>query len=209
MRKVRGVLFVFIAGALRRFGPHERFEVTLASASEHSRAWQRTRCSRCRQSYRDLLHDGALPKSRLLRFVEQAYHLARRAVSRYPSKFSKRRYTLHQHIDLSSHGRVLTHVLDQLLVPRCPVLSRGVKSVAVCDCRRLSGDRRNQGIPSGEGGARRGTSLQAARPTFLPGVAARGTIGRCGGQTAAVAGGRWWHGVVRAAALEVRRGSII
>ena len=42
----------------------------------------------------------ALPKSRLLRFVEQAYHLARRAVARYSSKFSKRRYTLHQHIVL-------------------------------------------------------------------------------------------------------------
>jgi IS5 family transposase len=40
----------------------------------------------------------ALRKSRLLRFVEQAMHLARRAVARYSSKFSKRRYTLHQHI---------------------------------------------------------------------------------------------------------------
>ena len=42
----------------------------------------------------------ALPKSRLLRFVEQAYHLAQRAVARYSSKFSKRRYTPHQHIVL-------------------------------------------------------------------------------------------------------------
>jgi IS5 family transposase len=42
----------------------------------------------------------AVTKSRLLRFVEQAYHLARRAVARYSSKFSKRRYTLHQHIVL-------------------------------------------------------------------------------------------------------------
>ena len=42
----------------------------------------------------------ALPKSRLLRFVEQAMHLARRAVDRYSSKFSKRPYTLHQHIVL-------------------------------------------------------------------------------------------------------------
>ena len=42
----------------------------------------------------------ALPKSQLLRFVEQAMHLARRAVARYSSKFSKRRYTLHQHIVL-------------------------------------------------------------------------------------------------------------
>jgi len=37
----------------------------------------------------------ALPESRLLRFVKQALHLARRAVARYSSKFSKRRYTLH------------------------------------------------------------------------------------------------------------------
>ena len=42
----------------------------------------------------------ALPKSRLLQFVEQAMHLARRTVARYSSKFSKRRYTLHQHIVL-------------------------------------------------------------------------------------------------------------
>jgi IS5 family transposase len=42
----------------------------------------------------------ALSKSRLLQFVDQAYHLARRAVARYSSKFSKRRYTLHQHIVL-------------------------------------------------------------------------------------------------------------
>ncbi|SNR43206.1 IS5 family transposase [Halorubrum vacuolatum] len=42
----------------------------------------------------------ALPKSQLLRFVEQAYHLAQRAVARYSSKFSKRRYTLHQYIVL-------------------------------------------------------------------------------------------------------------
>jgi hypothetical protein len=42
----------------------------------------------------------ALLKSRLLRFVEQAFHLARRAVARYSSKFSKGRYTFHQHIVL-------------------------------------------------------------------------------------------------------------
>jgi len=42
----------------------------------------------------------ALPKSQLLRFVEQAMHMARRAVTHYSSKFSKRRYTLHQHIVL-------------------------------------------------------------------------------------------------------------
>jgi IS5 family transposase len=41
-----------------------------------------------------------LPKSRLLRFVEEAFQLAQRAIARYSSKFSKRRYTLHQHIVL-------------------------------------------------------------------------------------------------------------
>ena len=42
----------------------------------------------------------ALSKSRLLRFVEEAFQLAQRAVARYSSKFSKQRYTLHQHIVL-------------------------------------------------------------------------------------------------------------
>jgi len=41
-----------------------------------------------------------LPKSRLLRFVEEAFQLAQRAVARYSSKFSKQRYTLHQHVVL-------------------------------------------------------------------------------------------------------------
>jgi IS5 family transposase len=41
-----------------------------------------------------------LPKSRLLRFVEEAFQLAQRTVARYSSKFSKQRYTLHQHIVL-------------------------------------------------------------------------------------------------------------
>ena len=42
----------------------------------------------------------SLPKSQILRFTEKAIHLARRAVSRYSSKFSKRRYTLPQHVVL-------------------------------------------------------------------------------------------------------------
>src|SRR6056297_252173 len=41
-----------------------------------------------------------LPKSQILRFTEKAIHLARRAVSRYSSKFSKQRYTLPQHVVL-------------------------------------------------------------------------------------------------------------
>ena len=42
----------------------------------------------------------ALPKSQIRRFTEKAIYLARRAVSRYSSKFSKHRYTLLQHVVL-------------------------------------------------------------------------------------------------------------
>jgi len=41
-----------------------------------------------------------LTKSRLLRFGEEAFQLAQRAVARYSSKFSKQHYTRHQHIDV-------------------------------------------------------------------------------------------------------------
>jgi len=53
---------------------------------------------------------AALPKSRLLRFVEQAMQLAQRAIARYSTKFSKRQYTLHQHIVLLRlrFGRILS-----------------------------------------------------------------------------------------------------
>jgi len=40
------------------------------------------------------------PKSQTIRFTEKAVHLARRAVSRYSSKFSKHRYTLPQYVVL-------------------------------------------------------------------------------------------------------------
>jgi len=65
----------------------------------------------------------ALPKSRLLRFVEQAMHLARRAVARYSSKFSKRRYTLRQHIGLlclkARKNTTYRMLLDELIeMPR-------------------------------------------------------------------------------------------
>ncbi len=43
----------------------------------------------------------ALSKSQILRFTEKAIHLARRAASRYSSKFSKHRYILPQHVVLS------------------------------------------------------------------------------------------------------------
>ena len=42
----------------------------------------------------------SLSKSQILCFTEKAIHLARRAVSRYSSKFSKHRYTLPQHVVL-------------------------------------------------------------------------------------------------------------
>jgi hypothetical protein len=41
-----------------------------------------------------------LPKSRLLRFVERAVVLARRAVSRFSSRYSRKRFTLRQHVVL-------------------------------------------------------------------------------------------------------------
>jgi len=43
---------------------------------------------------------NALPNSQILRFTEKAINLARRAVSRYTSKFSKHRYTPPHHVVL-------------------------------------------------------------------------------------------------------------
>ncbi len=71
---------------------------------------------------------NALPKSRILRFAEKAVHLARRAVSRYSSKFSKQRYTLPQHIVLLClkvrKNTTYRGLLDELIeMPRiCRVL---------------------------------------------------------------------------------------
>ncbi|RNJ22601.1 IS5 family transposase [Halosegnis longus] len=42
----------------------------------------------------------SLPKSRLLRFVERAIVLARRAVSRFSTRYSRKRFTLRQHVVL-------------------------------------------------------------------------------------------------------------
>lgn len=42
----------------------------------------------------------ALPKSRLLRFVERAVVLARRAVARFSTRYSRKRFTLRQHVVL-------------------------------------------------------------------------------------------------------------
>ena len=41
-----------------------------------------------------------LPKSRLLRFVERAMVLARRAVKWFPTRYSRKRFTLQQHVVL-------------------------------------------------------------------------------------------------------------
>ncbi|MFC6952861.1 IS5 family transposase [Halorubellus litoreus] len=42
----------------------------------------------------------SLPKSRLLRFVERAMVLARRAVARFSTRYSRKRFTLRQHVVL-------------------------------------------------------------------------------------------------------------
>ena len=41
-----------------------------------------------------------LPKSRLLQFVERALVLARRAVARFSTRYSRKRFTLRQHVVL-------------------------------------------------------------------------------------------------------------
>jgi hypothetical protein len=64
-----------------------------------------------------------LPKSLLLQFVEEAFQLAQRAVARYSSKFSKKRYTFHQHIVLLclKVRKNTTHrtLLDELIEMPC------------------------------------------------------------------------------------------
>lgn len=42
----------------------------------------------------------ALPKSRLLQFVERATTLARRTVARFSTRYSRKRFTLRQHVAL-------------------------------------------------------------------------------------------------------------
>jgi hypothetical protein len=42
----------------------------------------------------------SLPKSRLLQFVERAIVLARRAVSRFSTRYSRKRFSLRQHVVL-------------------------------------------------------------------------------------------------------------
>jgi hypothetical protein len=62
----------------------------------HNPRWGLSRSSeRCKLA-RQPDQMKALPKSRVLRFVEQAMRLARRVVARYCSKFSKPQYTFHQ-----------------------------------------------------------------------------------------------------------------
>jgi len=63
-----------------------------------------------------------LPKSQILRVTEKATDLARRAVSRYSSKFSKHHYTLPQHVvllRLKVRKHDLSCLLDELIeMPR-------------------------------------------------------------------------------------------
>ena len=42
----------------------------------------------------------ALPKSQLLQFVERAMALARRAVAQFSTRYSRKRFTLRQHVVL-------------------------------------------------------------------------------------------------------------
>ncbi len=71
-----------------------------------------------------------LPKSRLLRFVEQTFHLARRTVARYSSKFSKRRSTLHQHtVLLCLKVRKTTRKHDSQIAPS--LTKRNTSEVAI------------------------------------------------------------------------------
>jgi len=86
-----------------------------------------------------------LPKSRLLRFVEQAIHLARQAVARHSSKFSKRWYTLHQHIVLlcvkvrkNTTYRMLLDELIEMPRIRCALDLEEIPSPSTL-CRRSTG----------------------------------------------------------------------
>ncbi len=72
----------------------------------------------------------AVPKSRLLQFVEQAYHLARRVVPRYSSKFSKRQYTLHQHIVLLCL-KVRKNTTDRMLLDELIEMPRVRKAIGL------------------------------------------------------------------------------
>lgn len=82
----------------------------------------------------------ALPKSRLLRFVEQAYHSAQRAVVRYSSKFSKRRYTVHQHIVLlclevrknTTHRMLLDELIEMPRIRRAIALEELPSPSTLC-----------------------------------------------------------------------------
>jgi len=65
----------------------------------------------------------ALPKSQILRFAEKVFHLARRAVPRHSSKFSKHRYTLPQHVVLLClkvrKNTTYRRLLDELIEMPC------------------------------------------------------------------------------------------
>jgi hypothetical protein len=86
-----------------------------------------------------------LPESDLLRFVEQAVALASRAVDRYSSKFSKKRYTLRQHVVRLEVKKTITYcdLVDELIeMPRTPDSSISIPSLPPRRSARRSTDRR-------------------------------------------------------------------
>lgn len=59
----------------------------------------------------------ALAKSRLLRFVKRAMVLARRAVKRFSTCYSRKRFTLRQHVALLKVKKTITYrnLVDELI----------------------------------------------------------------------------------------------
>ncbi|WP_396613861.1 transposase (plasmid) [Haloferax sp. S1W] len=113
--------------------------------------------------------DG-VPKSRLLRFVERAMVLARRAVARFSTRYSRKRFTLRQHVVLlclkvkkttllvdtatnavlDIHVTTTTRKHDTQIAPR--VVKRNAASIAVltddkgCNDQKLRHLARNHDI---------------------------------------------------------------
>jgi hypothetical protein len=81
----------------------------------------------------------ALPKSQIFRFTEKTIHPARRAVSRYSSKFSKHRYTLPQHVVLlrlkvrknTTYRGLLDELIEGPRIRRALGLARTLNETAV------------------------------------------------------------------------------
>lgn len=81
-----------------------------------------------------------LPTSRVLRLVAQAIHVARRAATRYSSKLSKRRSTLHQHNGLlrlnarknTAHRTLLDELIEMPRVRNAVNLTELLPPATLC-----------------------------------------------------------------------------